>query len=164
MKIVSFYCDVDNTFYSECAKKLKQNLDDLRIEHIIKNKSFGDTWIENVRAKPLFLKEVQNELNEDFIWLDVDCRVIKKIDFIINTAWGFLPRANNTPNDFVHYVSNTEESKNFISKWIEQIELDRRGSHSAFNIIINKISYSYLPDGYFELGLSDVYSKQQYFK
>lgn|ERR1035437_9835920 len=165
MKIVSFYSDVDDSnFYSDCAEKLKQKLDYLGLEYVIKNKSFGNNWIDNVRAKPLFLQEMMIELNEDFIWLDIDCSIIKKIDFTIKSNWGVLLREDGTPHDFVHYVSNTKESKKLISKWIEQIDIDKKGSHSAFNSIVSEINYSEIPTGYFEIGLSEVKSKQEYFK
>ena len=165
MRIVSFYCDVDGSnFYSNCASKLESKLSLLGIDYVIRNKYFGNNWIDNVRAKPLFLKEIINELQEDLIWLDIDCDIVKKIDFKIKGSWGVLLREDGTPHDFVHYISNTTESKNLISKWIEKIEINNKGSHSAFIDIFKEINCSEIPSGYFELGLSEVKSKNEYFK
>lgn len=133
------------------------------MEYVIRNKSFGDKWIDNVRAKPLFLKEMLLELNKDFIWLDIDCDIIKKIDFKIKNKWAVSIREDGTPHDFVHYVSNTKESINFIDKWINEIDMSNGGSHSAFNNIIHEINHNEIPNGYFSLGLSENDSKTEYF-
>ncbi|MBC8183121.1 hypothetical protein H8E88_18615 [candidate division KSB1 bacterium] len=103
MKIVSFYCDIDGkTFYSDCSKKLKANCDMLGIESIIVERNFGTEWIDNVRAKPVFIKEMFYMLKEPFICLDVDCEVLN-LDFDIAADWGFVLRSDGMPCDFVHY-------------------------------------------------------------
>ncbi len=164
MKIVSFYADVDNsTAYSDSAKQLMSQCEALKVEYMIVEQNFGDKWIENVRAKPLFLLNTLNSLKESFIWLDCDCSILKPIDFEVKSDWGVYMRENGTPHDFVHYVSNTAHARNFLELWVKTVEEQQRGSHTAFISIFDKISSEVLPAGYFQLGLAETTSKQDYF-
>jgi hypothetical protein len=80
MKLVSFYCDVDGgNFYTNHSIRLKKKCVDLGVPHIITQENFGESWIDNVRAKPIFLLKLLNELNDDLFWLDVDCDIVKKL-------------------------------------------------------------------------------------
>ena len=164
MKIVSFYCDIDGTTtYSDNAKKLILQCETLGIEHHIIEQKFGKDWIDNVRAKPLFLLKALEYLREPFIWLDCDSMVLKPIDFEVKSDWGVYMRENGTPHDFVHYVSNSRRTKKFIKLWIKTVEQKREGSHTAFISIFHKINSEVLPDGYFQLGLAETKSKKEYF-
>jgi hypothetical protein len=165
MKLVSFYADVDgNTFYSENAKILEEQCKQLGIDYLITEQHFGNNWIDNVRAKPVFLLETLKKLNHDFVWLDCDCRVLKPLDFEVKSDWGVYLRDDGTPHDFVHYVSNTENSRNFIREWIKAVDEQQRGSHTAFISIFDQLNSEVLPQGYFELGLAETQSKQDYFE
>ena len=162
MKIVSFYCDIDGkTFYSDCAERLKENCERLRIEHVIVERNYGDSWIDNVRAKPIFIKEMLDTLNEDIIMLDVDCEIIREMPKRKH-GWGFMLRDDNTPHDFVHYINNTADSYQFVERWIKKIDNIGRGSHSAFLNIYHSLNSFVIPDGYFSLGLAETKSKTEY--
>lgn len=165
MKLVSFYADTDgDTFYSDSAKKLKTQCSSLGVDCSINERDFGNTWIDNVRAKPVFLLQMLEELGESFVWLDCDSQVLKPIDFKIKSDWGVYLREDGTPHDFVHYVSNTPNAKKFLEKWVSAINDQQRGSHTAFISIFDSIDSEVLPGGYFEIGLADTESKSQYFK
>ncbi len=164
MKLVSFYYDVDDSnFYTKSAINLQKQCISLDMPHLILNEKFGDTWIDNVRAKPIFLLKMLNELNEDIFWLDVDCNIHKKIDFTLDVDWIFDIRNDTQPHDYVHYIKNTNENKLFLQQWISEIELRNRGSHTAFIQIHDKLSSKRIPYGYVSLGLSDIKSKTEYF-
>lgn len=164
MKIVSFYADIDaSTYYSDWAMKLKQSCDRFGVPSHIVKQDFGDSWIDNVRAKPQFLLNMLDELHESFIWLDCDCILLMPIDFTVNSDWGVYMREDGTPHDFVHYISNTRNARNFLKKWIKAVEKQKRGSHTAFISIFDQIKSEVLPSGYFELGLAETDSKQAYF-
>jgi len=163
MKLVSFYCDVDfNTFYYDSSVRLKQQCENVGMEYHIVEKKFGNDWIDNVRAKPKFLIEMIGQLNEDFIWLDVDCNLLKKIDFEIKSDWGVDFKSNGLPHDYVHYVKNNINTKDFLYSWINQIENSKKGSHTAFISIYKSINVDKIPKGYTSLVLSETKSKKKY--
>lgn len=167
MKIVSFYSDIDNSnYYKNHSLRLKKMCDELDIPHLIVERNYGDKWIDNVRAKPLFLKEVLEALNEDFIWLDIDSNVLTSINKLnINSDWMVDMRNNNTPHDYIYIIKNIESNKMFIEEWIKTIDKRNRGSHTAFIEIYSKLNYSIIPPGYFSIGeLSKVEDKKKYFK
>ena len=167
MKLVSFYCDIDGSnYYSEHAKKLKIECESLDMDYIIVEQNFGSTWIDNVRAKPIFLKKMLNELNDDFIWLDVDARVLKKIDLVINNCdWMSDFRGDKTPHDYVHVIKNSEKNKIFIEKWIQHVSDYKKGSHSSFVKLFNELKIKQIPKRYVSIGeLSNNKSKTNYLK
>lgn len=165
MKLVSFYCDVDGRdFYTKHAIRLKTQCENLGIPHLILEENFGTSWIDNVRAKPEFLLKIMNQLNEDFFWLDVDCNIHKKIDFKLDVDWISDIRNDGKPHDYVHFIKNTQSNKDFMIKWINEIDEKKRGSHTAFMNIYNTLNFKQIPDGYVSLGLSDVESKKTYLK
>lgn len=165
MKLVSFYADVDGTdFYSRAADNLKDQCEALGVDHHIVSRDYGGSWLDNVRAKPTFLLEMVEELREPFLWLDVDCRILRPLDFTVSTDWGVYLRQPGVPHDFVHYVSPPAE--NFLRLWIETIEEQGRGSHTAFISLYQRgsVSTSTLPSGYFELvEARGIKSKRDYF-
>lgn len=165
MKIVSFYSDIDGQdYYSKNAEKLIQNCKDLGMDFDIRNENFGNSWIDNVRAKPVFLLKMLNELKQDFIWLDVDCVIHKKIDFNLDSDWMIDYRINNTPHDYIHIIKYNQSNIDFINRWIKEIEIEKRGSHTAFINIYKSIETSKIPGGYFSIGLAQTDSKTNYMK
>ena len=163
MKLVSFYCDVDGgTYYADCSSRLKKECDALGVDHLILEENFGKDWIDNVRAKPIFLLKMLNELNQDFVWLDVDCNIKRKLDFTIKGDWMVDFKTGGNPHDYVHCIKNNEGNKIFLQRWIEEIENKKRGSHTAFINIYKSLNYSAVPANYFSLGLSQVQSKKKY--
>jgi hypothetical protein len=104
------------------------------------------------------------ELKEDFVWLDVDCEVNKPIGFKNNCDWMSDMREDGTPHDYVHFIKNTEGNKEFLKLWISVIEKEKKGSHTAFISIYKKLNFQKIPNGYVSLGLSEVISKNNYFR
>ena len=165
MKLVSFYCDpIGDNFYSNCAKILESKCKKLSIDYVIRKENFGKDWIDNVRAKPTFLLKMIDELKEDFIWIDIDCDIQKKVDFQISSDWLVDFRSDSSPHDYVHCIRYSEKSIAFLKRWIKLIEENKKGSHSAFIEIYKSINIGKIPEGYFSLGLSPVSSKKNYFK
>ena len=164
MKLVSFYADIDGTTtYSDSAKDLMKQCAALGVDYYIVERDFGNTWIDNVRAKPLFLLETLDRLREPFVWLDCDSHILKPLDFVVESDWGIYLREDGTPHDFVHYISGSKRTRKFLQLWIKTIEQQGRGSHTAFISIFNKLKNEVLPSGYFEIGLADTKSKTAYF-
>lgn len=165
MKVISFFCDVDEKkFYETKSKELSNMCDKLGVEYLILEENFGGNWIDNVRAKPNFLLKMLNTLNHDFVWLDVDCIIHKKFDVQFDCDWMIDFRPDGQPHDYVHVIKNSQTNKDFLLKWIEEIEDKKRGSHTAFMNIYKSLNYKPIPSGYVSLGLADVESKTNYFK
>lgn len=152
-KVISFYYDTEGTFYSDKAKELAENCNRLGIEHIIVERKYGNRWIDNVRAKPLFLLEMID--HAPFIFIDVDCK-INSIPDMDGCEWGFMTREDSfLVHDFVHYVN----SKKFIHRWIDEIKKQNRGSHSALRSIIDTVKWCGIPHDCFDLEVSTIKDK-----
>ena len=164
MKIVSFYCDIDGkTYYSNCAEILRENCEIMGYDNMIVSRCYGDTWIENVRAKPLFIKEMLETFNEDIIMLDVDSEITRKFPKA-KYGWGVMLRQDGSPHDFIHCIKNTAVNYDFVCEWIKEVETTTGGSHSAFINIYESLNTFVIPDGYFKLGVAETKSKTQHFK
>jgi hypothetical protein len=162
MKLVSFYCDVDGgDYFSKCAKRLKDRCDFLEVDCLILEENFGQNWIDNVKAKPLFLLKIMNSINTDFIWLDVDCFLLKKPDFVNCHDWMVDFRKDNSPCDYVHFIKNTEQNKEFMYKWVDLINTKDLGSHTSFISLSCELNLGRIPDGYFKLGVSKINKKNE---
>lgn len=166
MTVISFYCDVDGkTFYSDCAKRLKQNCEALGLKYCIEERNYGNDWISNERAKPTFIQEMMSKINDDLLWIDVDCR-IKRVPSSTEISpfldpWGIRLREDGTPHDYVHYISNTNYNNYCLDKWIEEINRCGKGSHTAFVNICHQVDTYELNDDY-ELVEADIPSKTEY--
>ena len=165
MKIVSFYCDVDDSkFYTTCANALISRCKDMGLDYCIEEVSYGDDWISNVRAKPLFLKNMLDRFDCDILWVDADCDITGDIkNILISGEWGVCMRGNSTPHDYVHNIRNNEHNKRFVDTWISTILTQNKGSHSAFVSLYDTLNIFQIPNNLFELGLSEVKSKGNYF-
>ena len=155
--VASFY--TPDLYFRSRASRLIDNCDYMGVPHYIVERNYGSTWIDNVRAKPKFLLEAQQVLQADFIWLDVDCKILKPLDFTMS-QWGVYLRGDKQPHDYVHYVPKT--SRPFLEQWLAHTARLGQGSHSAF--IDLAPPYQVMPPGYFELGISSTRSKFDYLR
>jgi len=164
MTVISFYNDVDGkTFYSDCAKRLKENCERLGLKYAIEPRDYGENWIDNERAKPTFIREMMSKLEDDLLWIDVDC-VIKRVpDIDLNRRyrWGIRFRSDGTPHDYVHFINNSSFNAMFITSWINEIERCGKGSHTAFVNLFDMLDAFELQDDY-ELVEADIPSKTAY--
>lgn len=163
MILVSFYCDIDGgTFYKNSSLNLINQCKLINMEYHIVEESFGNTWIDNVKAKPKFLIKMMEVINDDFIWLDIDCSIHKKIDFKIESDWMVDFKKSCVPQDYVHIIKKNDKTKYFLEEWVNEINLTNRGSHSSFINIHKKINVKKIPKGYVSLGVSNIESKKKY--
>ena len=89
-EIISFYSDIDDkTYYSDHAKRLKQQLTDLGMPHDIREKESLGTYQKNCLSKPQFIYQLLIEKQKPLVWLDVDSDVKKPLNifdvFVGNT-------------------------------------------------------------------------------
>lgn len=125
-KVISFFSDVDDrTYYSDHAKRLKEECEKLNIPYEIESKeSLGD-YQSNCLSKPQYILDKLNELQEPIIWLDVDSYLHKSlevydtlgedVDGIFATANGMLSGVKASPL----YFGNTDNSRKILQSWID---------------------------------------------
>lgn len=155
MKIVSYYCDIENnTYYSDHAQRLKKQCDYLGVESLILERKFGNTWNANCNGKPSFIKDMFLTLKEPFIFVDVDTEVLS-IDFEIKGGWGLVNRSDGGVHNYVHYIDYTERNLQFINDWIDEINKGADSEHNCLIKLYQRLNYFFINDGYFELGLAE---------
>jgi len=179
-KIVSFYCDVGkSTFYSDCAKRMIARCKKLGLSYYIKERNYGKTWIDNVRAKPVFLLETFKELREPFLWVDIDCDIMQPIPSIdkLNCDLASAPKHGKSMiiHDAVHYVGTSQVTLKLLKLWKRRCTTNPvGGSHRILNrIIVRKevpnLRFKFLSDTLIKgpkikIGISLEESKSNYFK
>lgn len=79
-EVISFYSDIDGkTYYSDHAKRLKAQLEALRIPYDIQEKPSLGTYQKNCLSKPAFIYKLLIEKQRPIVWLDIDSDVRKSI-------------------------------------------------------------------------------------
>ena len=87
----SFYTDDD--YYRAHGESLKKNLNDLGLDHEIREikRADDEDWIDICRQKVPFLDDVCKANPEKRIfWIDVDCRLIEIPDLVLNSSADIL--------------------------------------------------------------------------
>jgi len=79
-EVISFYSDIDgSTYYSDHGKRLKTQLDGLRIPHDIREKQSLGSYQKNCLSKPQFIYQLLIDKQKPLVWLDVDSDVRKSL-------------------------------------------------------------------------------------
>ena len=93
-KVISFYSDIDGrTYYSDHAKRLKKDLDNLNQDYYIEELPSSGDYRSNCLKKPRFILETFKKLKEDVIWLDIDSIVHQNLS---NTLTSFMEECDIT--------------------------------------------------------------------
>jgi hypothetical protein len=179
LPVVSFYSDVDGTtYYSTCAARLASQCDALGIAHHIVQRHYGDDWISNVKAKPTFLREIYDQMDGPFLWVDADCDVLQyPTDAEALTCdWASVPKDGELfVCDCVHLVGRSTRTRSLLDAWIARCsDPVTRGSHSGFCHILpaalrDGLQMASLPQSYvagpvIRLGLAATQSKADYLR
>lgn len=67
-----------NTPYEEQAKRLKNSLNRLNLDHYVEGLPGKNSWVENCAQKASFVKSVREQSDRPICWLDADAVVIKR--------------------------------------------------------------------------------------
>ena len=128
-KVISYFCDVDPgvNYYTEHAKLFIENMNNLKIPYHVEEIQSRGSYRANCLYKPQFILKCMNELKCPILWLDIDSYVHKKLDMFDNVDAEVIFAANSI-NEHGHYIpkaspiwlSQSENSYNFIHKWIEK--------------------------------------------
>lgn len=126
--IISFYADrptvhgVDtdtDTYYSDNAKRLIEELKTVNIPCDIKELVSQNNYMKNCLMKPGFILSMLEEKKTGVLWIDVDC-LIKDfpIDFVDQEYdICFVKRSETVPESCFIYFNYTENAINFLKQW-----------------------------------------------
>jgi hypothetical protein len=70
--IISFYADLNNTYYSDKAKILIEKCKNFNINYDITELKSKGSYMLNCLLKPEFIKTMMNKHNKSLIWIDCD--------------------------------------------------------------------------------------------
>ena len=160
-RIVTYHSDPGGgTYFKDRAEVLAQSCMRLGIS-LYSIHMDSDNWLDAVRSKPLAIRAAMEDIRQPFFFLDCDCSVLKAVDFDL-TRWGVMLREDGSAHDFIHYVPYTEEARQIVTRWIKEVEgHSNYGSHTAFHRATEAEAFDIIPDGYFELAISDTESKTE---
>jgi len=158
LKVISYYCDVDESkYYEKSYHRLKEQLDTYGYDyHIEKLDSLG-SYKENCRRKVDFIIDKFRQFDSNILWLDVDTILLKRMNR--------LEELNNDgaqPVDIlfaspIHDISgikaspiwfkNNSKSRYFLKSWKAEVDKSRREGQEnfdhevMFNSVINGHKY-----------------------
>ena len=77
-QVISFYSDLEgSTYYSDHAKRLKEELARFRVPSDIREKQSLGSYQKNCLSKPQFIYQMLVEKQEPVVWLDIDSYICK---------------------------------------------------------------------------------------
>lgn len=189
-QVISFYSDVDNnTYYSDHAIRIKQQLDELGVPYDIREKQSLGSYQKNCLSKPSFIYKLLIEKQKPVIWLDIDSNVLKPLtvfdmfngntDMVFASGCTKIICAKASPIYFDFNSKVLEFLQDWMQKSKQAIELEQWFDHEALmELLINyynnkQLNIKFLgpeyccwpgrstPDTVIEMGLADTDSKKE---
>jgi len=148
-EVISFYSDLDgSTYYSDHAKRLKNQLDRLGLRSDIREKKSLGSYQKNCLSKPQFIYYMLVQKQQPILWLDVDSDVRQSLNvfdlFQDNTDLAFtcsLPKLYAAKASPIYLAFNSKVVE-FLQHWIHVAknfeETGKWFDHEALLGIINK--------------------------
>jgi len=125
-KFITFYYDyTDSKYYENSKNQIKNQIENLGGNLLAYNPILSEDYRINCLYKPRYILNKLLELQENIIWIDVDCFVRKlPLEFDnISEDIGFVLRADNkTPHSALIYFSYNDNVIEFIKEWITNSE------------------------------------------
>ena len=189
-QVISFYSDLEgSTYYSDHAKRLKEELAHFKVPADIREKPSLGSYQKNCLSKPQFIYQLLVEKQEPVVWLDVDSYIQKTPD-IFDLFRGTTDIAVACSTTKLHaakaspiYLAFNSKVIDFLQHWIfmaRQIEATGKWfDHEALIGILQKFhgqenfhmkfigpEYCVWPgeeneNTVIQMGLADVESKKQ---
>jgi hypothetical protein len=156
--LISFYSEPnsESTYYSEHAKRLKSECEQLEITHLIENIPSRGNYLLNCFFKPQFILDCWEKIENPILWLDVDSSIIRKpnFDYLEKTDFAAVkmkPGYNLPIWAHCLYFNKTENAKRIITNWKKLSEeaclkLDRTyGDHNTLCEALKSIQFTAKP-------------------
>lgn len=141
MKIISYYCDIgDNTYYSDHAKRLDQDLSHFDLDYEIAELESFDNYRLNCLRKPKFILEKIKEYKQPILWLDVDSYVHRNLNI--------FDQFDNSDYDLIYatespdwgplkaspiYFPYKEKTLEIIESWVDDCNKCIESNHPFFD-------------------------------
>lgn len=87
--LISFYCG--DKYYYDAADSLRSDCErlDLDCDIVEVKKAENETWLEICRKKIPFYRDMQRKHNRPVLWMDVDCRLQNRPEFLAGAMADF---------------------------------------------------------------------------
>ena len=139
-KIISYYCDIDDSkYYERSYDRLKIKLDEYDYDYdLVKLESLG-SYKENCRRKPKFILDKLREHNMDVMWLDIDTILRNRmtdaenlpddIDIVFASSNKDIGGCKASPI----IIKNNYKGKRFLEQWCNNIDSSREMNYECFD-------------------------------
>jgi len=139
-KVISYYCDVDESkYYEKSYHRLKEKLDEYEYDYHIERLDSLGSYRENCRRKVGFLLEKLDQFDEDIMWLDIDTILLNRMsevesldtesDVIFASSVPQLVGIKASPILF----KNNNHTKKFLEHWKTLIDITRDNEQECFD-------------------------------
>ena len=140
LEIVSFFSDVDgNTYYSDHAKRLIAECNNLGVPYDIRQKPSKGSYQKNCLSKPKFLLDMLMMKRKPFVWLDIDSYLLKQPnifdsmieshDVAFATALPSIGGVKASPI----FINNTTNAEEFLISWVKNAEITLQENMKHFD-------------------------------
>ncbi|GEM_PF-6322819 len=145
--LISFWQDTPKSvgYYQRESIRFSAECERVGQPATIVERNYGNEYLAITRAKPAFMLEMLNLYQgQDLVFVDVDSRIIRRIDFQYNRiAWATKP--DGKPYGHVHYLPNTPETIEFLEAWQSNTVGWEGGDHSALWLTLQQTGYVWEP-------------------
>ena len=139
-KVISYYCDVDDSkYYEKAYHRLKAKLDEYGYDYHIEQLDSLGSYRENCRRKAQFLIDKINQFDSNILWLDIDTILMNRMveietlggdaDVVFAAAVPELAYIKASPILF----TNNENSRKFLEHWKSLIDTSRENQEESFD-------------------------------
>tara|TARA_R110000824_G_scaffold316132_8_gene503299 strand:- start:2090 stop:2731 length:642 start_codon:yes stop_codon:yes gene_type:complete len=139
-KVISYYCDVDDSkYYEKSYHRLKNKLDEYGYDYYIEELESLGSYKENCRRKPQYILDKLSEFDEDLLWLDIDTILLNRMteletldldtDLIFASAIPQIIGIKASPIVF----KNNENVRDFLQHWKTLIDISRDNEQECFD-------------------------------
>lgn len=129
--VISYFCDVDGkTYYSDHAKRFKEDCDRLQIPHEIYNLQSQGDYRSNCLFKPKFIYSMLVQKQRPIVWIDIDTFILKQPSIFDSfpTFGVNIGVASTDPKNLIKVKASplwfnfNSETLEFLKTWINKSE------------------------------------------
>lgn len=140
--VISYFCDVDGrTYYSDHAKRFKEECDRFQIPYQIAHIESNGSYQLNCLLKPKFIYNKLVELQRPLLWLDIDTFILKQpniFDSFPNLGVN-VGVASTDPKNLIRikasplWFNYNADTLDFIRDWIKNCDAVRQLKANLFD-------------------------------
>lgn len=140
--VISYFCDVDGkTYYSDHAKRFKEDCDRFQIPHEIYNLQSQGDYQKNCLFKPKFIYSMLINKQKPILWLDIDTYILKRPDSfdVFPTVGVNIGVAGTDPKSLIAikasplWFNYNAETLDFVRTWVANSEAVKEKKLNLFD-------------------------------